>query len=70
MRSKFSKLFGSISSTLISCSYRNCVALSMCGGLEFGGPTDKEFDEHIIDYSEVKYSLDYLQNFFCMNSFS
>lgn len=43
----------------------------MCGGLEFGGPTDKEFDEHIIDYSEVKYSLDYFfPNFYCMNSFS
>lgn len=32
---------------------RNRVAMSMCGGLGYGGPTDKEFDEHLIDYSEV-----------------
>lgn len=55
---------------------RNRIALSMCGGLEFGGPTDKEFTEHIIDYSEVNIlSIDCVlvslsHDYFCMNFFS
>lgn len=29
------------------------IALSLCGGLEQGGPTEEEFQQHLIDYAEV-----------------
>lgn len=29
------------------------VAMSLCGGLETGGPTNEEFNQHLIKYSEV-----------------
>uniref|UniRef100_A0A0K8TTZ6 phosphatidate phosphatase n=1 Tax=Tabanus bromius TaxID=304241 RepID=A0A0K8TTZ6_TABBR len=29
------------------------VAMSLCGGMEKGGPTDEEFDQHAMKYSEV-----------------
>lgn len=45
--------------------FRNHVALSLCGGLDFGGPTDKEFDEHLIDYTEVT-TFDLILFFFCV----
>lgn len=32
---------------------RNVIALSLCGGLENGGPTDEEFEQHLIDYADV-----------------
>lgn len=28
--------------------------MSMCGGLDQGGPTDEEFERNIIQYSEVR----------------
>lgn len=28
--------------------------MSMCGGLDQGGPSDDEFDRNIIKYSEVR----------------
>lgn len=34
--------------------YRKRIALSLCGGLENGGPSDLEFDEHLVQYSEVR----------------
>ena len=34
-------------------SSRNMIALSLCGGLENGGPTDDEFEQHLIEYSEI-----------------
>lgn len=27
--------------------------MSMCGGLDQGGPTDEEFDRNVVKYSEV-----------------
>lgn len=32
---------------------RNVIALSLCGGLDRNGPTEAEFDAHLIEYSEV-----------------
>lgn len=32
---------------------RNVIALSLCGGLENGGPTDEEFEQHLIEYVDV-----------------
>lgn len=29
------------------------IAFSLCGGLENNGPSDEEFDNHIIGYSDV-----------------
>lgn len=29
------------------------IALSLCGGLENNGPTDEEFERHLIDYADV-----------------
>lgn len=29
------------------------MALSLCGGLENNGPTDEEFEKHLIDYADV-----------------
>lgn len=29
------------------------MALSLCGGLENGGPSDEEFEKHLIDYADV-----------------
>lgn len=29
------------------------MALSLCGGLESNGPTDEEFEKHLIDYADV-----------------
>lgn len=34
--------------------YLDFVAMSMCGGLDQGGPTDEEFQRNIIQYSEVR----------------
>lgn len=28
--------------------------MSMCGGLDQGGPTDEDFERNIIKYSEVR----------------
>lgn len=28
--------------------------MSMCGGLDQGGPTDEEFERNMIQYSEVR----------------
>jgi phosphatidate phosphatase LPIN len=33
--------------------YLDFVALSLCGGLETGGPTAEEFERNRIEYSEV-----------------
>lgn len=33
--------------------YLDIVAMSMCGGLDQGGPTDEEFDRNVVKYSEV-----------------
>jgi phosphatidate phosphatase LPIN len=33
--------------------YLDFVALSLCGGLENGGPSNEDFDRHRIEYSEV-----------------
>lgn len=35
------------------CENRSGIALSLCGGLENGDPTDFEFNQHIIEYTEV-----------------
>lgn len=32
------------------------VAMSLCGGMENGGPSDNEFALHQVKYSEVKYT--------------
>lgn len=32
---------------------RNVIALSLCGGLDNNGPSEDEFDQHLIEYSEV-----------------
>lgn len=32
---------------------RKSIALSLCGGLENGGPSEHVFNDHIIQYSEV-----------------
>lgn len=32
---------------------RNVIALSLCGGLDNNGPTDEEFEHHLIDYTDV-----------------
>ncbi|KAJ6642275.1 Phosphatidate phosphatase LPIN2 [Pseudolycoriella hygida] len=34
-------------------NYLDFVAMSMCGGLDQGGPTDEEFERNIVQYSEV-----------------
>lgn len=33
--------------------FRNGIAFSLCGGLETNGPTDEEFENHLIEYSDV-----------------
>lgn len=40
----------SISSVI---QFRNVIALSLCGGLENNGPSDVEFERHLIDYADV-----------------
>lgn len=37
----------------IRLRYLDIVAMSMCGGLDQGGPTDEEFDRNVVKYSDV-----------------
>lgn len=32
---------------------RNIIALSLCGGLDENGPSDEEFEKHMIEYDQV-----------------
>lgn len=40
--------------------FRAKVEMSLCGGLDRNGPNEKEFSDHLVEYSEVR-SLSYLK---------
>lgn len=42
--------------------YLDFVSMSLCGGLENGGPTDEEFKRGVVQYSEVTFN----KNFSCL----
>lgn len=49
----------------ISLSHANCIrscnrksiAISLCGGLENDGPNEEDFEKHMIQYSEVIFTI-------------
>lgn len=36
-----------------SSTFINLLSLSLCGGMQKGGPTDEEFERHAVQYEEV-----------------